>query len=216
MAGVTASGSNRRHREDVPSLRVTPPDAARPPVPAAYMPLFTYLDHQLRRHGVPDVRTDRSAARIRAAVTTGVFADAEWWTGPSQQNDRHSAAWTAARRGAEPRQLRAPDRRVRAPSVIPGALERNVQPLRDKTSRDPGGSQSVSIARPQPVTDHASYVRPLPSPRAPGHVTAVLGDVVLSTALVLGLALAPRPCRSGRHRGIGVHPGRAWAAVTRE
>ena len=71
MATVAAWLRDCWHREDVPvSLQITPPDEARPPVPAAYMPLYTYLDRRYAAHGGPDVRTDRGVARIRAAVTS--------------------------------------------------------------------------------------------------------------------------------------------------
>ena len=104
MARVSAWLRNRRHREDVPSLRVTPPDEARPPVPAAYMPLYTYLD---RRYAATVVLTfEQIEALLGFAPPSPAFADAEWWTGPSGPNDRHTAAWTAARRKATP-QLRA-------------------------------------------------------------------------------------------------------------
>jgi hypothetical protein len=47
MAPVTAWLQDWWYREDAPvSLRVTPLDEARPPVPAAYMPLYAYLDRR--------------------------------------------------------------------------------------------------------------------------------------------------------------------------
>ena len=88
----------------MPSLRVTPPDEARPAVPAAYMPLFTYLD---RRYAATVFLTfEQIEALLGFAPPSPAFADAEWWTGPSGPNDRHAAAWTAARRRATP-QLKA-------------------------------------------------------------------------------------------------------------
>ena len=88
------------HREDVPvSLRITPPDEARPPVPAAYMPLYTYLD---RRYAATVVLTfEQIEALLGFAPASPALADAEWWTG-GVANDRHTAAWTAARRSAAP------------------------------------------------------------------------------------------------------------------
>ena len=90
------------HREDVPaSLETTPPDEARPPVPAAYMPLYTYLD---RRYAATVVLTfEQIEALLGFAPPSPAFADAEWWTGPGGANDRHTAAWTAAHRRAAPR-----------------------------------------------------------------------------------------------------------------
>jgi len=89
------------HREDVPvSLRIPAPDGARPPVPAAYMPLFTYLDR--RYAGTVVLTFEQIESLLGFAPPSPAFADAEWWTGPCGANDRHSAAWTAARRSAAP------------------------------------------------------------------------------------------------------------------
>ena len=90
-----------RHREDVPErLRITPPDEVRPPVPAAYMPLYTYLDR--RYAGTVVLTFEQIEALLGFAPPSPAFADAEWWTGPCGADDRHSAAWTAARRSAAP------------------------------------------------------------------------------------------------------------------
>ena len=101
MAPVTAWLKHRWHREDAPvSLRITPPDEARPPVPAAYMPLYTYLD---RRYAATVVLTfEQIEALLGFAPPSPAFADAEWWTGAGGADDRHTAAWTAARRTAAP------------------------------------------------------------------------------------------------------------------
>ena len=92
-------------REDVPvSLRIAPPEEARPPVPAAYMPLYTYLD---RRYAATVVLTfEQIEALLGFAPPSPAFADAEWWSGSVGASDRHAEAWTAARRTAAP-QLRA-------------------------------------------------------------------------------------------------------------
>ena len=101
MASVTAWLKDRWHREDAPvSLRITPPDEARPPVPAAYMPLYTYLDR--RYAGTVVLTFEQIEALLGFAPPSPAFADAEWWTGPCGANDRHTAAWTAARRSATP------------------------------------------------------------------------------------------------------------------
>jgi hypothetical protein len=101
MAPVTAWLRDCWHRKDVPvSLRIAPPDEARPPVPAAYMPLYTYLD---RRYAATVVLTfEQIEALLGFAPPSPAFADAEWWTGPCGANDRHTAAWIAARRRATP------------------------------------------------------------------------------------------------------------------
>jgi len=90
------------HREDAPvSLRVTPPDEVRPRVPVAYIPLYTYLD---RRYAATVVLTfDQIEALLGFALPSPGFADAAWWTDLRGANDRHTAAWTAARRRAIPR-----------------------------------------------------------------------------------------------------------------
>jgi hypothetical protein len=102
MAPVTAWLQDCWHREDVPvTLRIPPPDEARAPVPAAYMPLYTYLD---RRYADTVVLTfDEIEALLGFAPPSPAFADAEWWTGPCRADDRHAAAWTAARRSAAPK-----------------------------------------------------------------------------------------------------------------
>jgi len=99
MATVAAWFRGSR-REDVPiSVRITLPDEAKPPVPAAYMPLYTYLD---RRYAATVVLTfEQIEALLGFAPASPALADAEWWTGAGA-NDRHTAAWTAARRSAAP------------------------------------------------------------------------------------------------------------------
>ena len=101
MATVAAWLRDCWHREDVAeSLRITPPDEATPPVPAAYMPLYTYLD---RRYAATVVLTfEQIEALLGFAPPAPAFADAEWWTGAGEANDRHTAAWTAAHRSAAP------------------------------------------------------------------------------------------------------------------
>ena len=90
-----------RHRKDVPvSLRVGPPDEARPPVPAAYMPLFTYLECRYAARVV--LTFEQIEALLGFAPPSPAFADAEWWTHSLLAPDRHSAAWIAARRSAAP------------------------------------------------------------------------------------------------------------------
>ena len=104
MAPLTSWLRNRGRQEDAPvSLRVTPPDEPKPSVPAAYMPLFTYLD---RRYATTVFLTfEQIEALLGFVPPSPAFADAEWWTGPGGANDRHAAAWTAARRRAAPQLL---------------------------------------------------------------------------------------------------------------
>jgi hypothetical protein len=83
MARVTAWLRNGGRRAEAPaSLRVTAPDEPRPSaaVPAAYMPLFTYLD---RRYASTVVLTfEQIEALLGFPPPSPAFADAEWWTGP--------------------------------------------------------------------------------------------------------------------------------------
>jgi hypothetical protein len=102
MAGVGAWLRNRRRREEVSAslLRIAPPDEAKPPVPSAYMPLYTYLN---RRYATTVVLTFGDIeALLGFAPPSAAFADVAWWTGP-WTTDRHAAAWTAARRSAVPK-----------------------------------------------------------------------------------------------------------------
>jgi hypothetical protein len=91
-----------RRREHVPAnLRVSPPDDVKPGVPPAYMPLFTYLD---RRYAATVVLTfEQIEALLGFAPPSPGFADAAWWTASPGASDRHTAAWTAARRTAAPK-----------------------------------------------------------------------------------------------------------------
>jgi hypothetical protein len=65
------------------------------------MPLYTYLN---RRYAVTVVLTFADIeALLGFEPPSPAFADAAWWTGPYLANERHAAAWTAARRSAVPR-----------------------------------------------------------------------------------------------------------------
>jgi hypothetical protein len=101
IATATAWLRARWRPQDEPaSLRITPPDEPGPPVPAAYMPLFTYLDR--RYAGTVVLTFEQIEALLGFAPPSPAFADAEWWTGAGEPDDRHTAAWTAARRSAAP------------------------------------------------------------------------------------------------------------------
>jgi len=101
MARLLAWLRNRERRQETPvSLRITAPDEPRPPVPAAYMPLFTYLD---RRYATTVFLTfEQIEALLGFVPPSPAFADAKWWTAPFAATDCHAAAWTAARRRAAP------------------------------------------------------------------------------------------------------------------
>ena len=77
--------------------------------------------------------------------------------------------------------------------MIPGAFEPNVRPTRDTRAATLVQAIPSREARPQPVTDSASYVVAAPAQPTTlfGQFAAVLGDVGLGAALVLAVALVP-------------------------
>lgn len=103
VAAVTGWLRGRRHQgeELVTPLQIPPPDDAKPTVPVAYMPLYVYLDH---RHATTVILTfEQIETLLGFAPPMAAFADVAWWTGSCGTNDRHAAAWIAARRSAAPR-----------------------------------------------------------------------------------------------------------------
>ena len=214
MARVTAWLRNRRHREDAakpPSHATGRSEAA---CPCCVHAVVHLPRSPLRRHGVPDVRTDRSAARIRAAVTSvrrcGVVDGPQWAErSPRRCMDRRASQSNPA--------TERTNRRVRAPSVIPGAFERNVQPQRATPSREPGASRFISRRAPSTCDGRFVLRGRGPSPahdlprtfhRRPGRYRAEHSCRPRPRA-------GTRPCRSGHHRSSGVHPGCPWGAMTR-
>ena len=88
-------------QEDVPeSLRITPPDEPKPARSCRVHARYTYLDCRYAGDGCPDIR--QIEALLGFAPPSPAFADVEWWTGSGGADDRHRAAWTAARRSAAP------------------------------------------------------------------------------------------------------------------
>ena len=175
---------------------------------------FVHLPRSpLRRHGVPDVRTDRSAARIRAAVTSvrrcGVVDGPQWAErSPHRCMDRRASQSNPA--------TECTNRRVRAPSVIPGAFERNVQPPRATPAASPVRADSISRRAPSTCDGQCILRGRGPSPahdlprtfhRRPGRYRAEHSSRPRPRA-------GTRPCGSGHHGSIEVHPGRARAAMT--
>jgi len=77
--------------------------------------------------------------------------------------------------------------------LIPGAFERNVPLHRETRTTSPLPAARVQEARPRPETDSTSYVvaAPVQPTTFLGQFAAILGDVVLGTVLVLGVALVP-------------------------
>jgi hypothetical protein len=100
IATVVARLRDRRRRDVPISLPIAAADEARPSVPPAYMPLYTYLNR--RYAGTVVLTFEQIEALLGFAPPSPGFADAEWWTGAGGANDRHTAAWTAACRSAAP------------------------------------------------------------------------------------------------------------------
>jgi hypothetical protein len=103
----------------VSDLRIAPTDAARVPVPAAYTPVYTYLDRPYAATVVPTSK--QIEALLGFAPPLPAFADAEWWAGACGLDGRHSAAGTAARRDAAPQlSARIPLSAFRNPRTLYG------------------------------------------------------------------------------------------------
>src|SRR5215204_3004108 len=94
IATVVARLRDRRRRDVPISLPTAPADEARPSVPPAYMPLYTYLNR--RYAGTVVLTFEQIEALLGFAPPSRAFADADWWTGAGEAQDRHTAAWTAA------------------------------------------------------------------------------------------------------------------------
>ena len=100
--GMAAGLRDWWHQREAPlNFSIPSPDDVGPAVPAAYVPLYTYLD---RRYAATVVLTFEQIEMLLGFTPPfPAFADAQWWTGPYTTNDRHAAAWTAAHRSAVPR-----------------------------------------------------------------------------------------------------------------
>ena len=89
-----------RRREHLPaSVRVTPQAEASPAVPAAYMPLYTYLDR--RYAGTVVLTFEQIEALLGFTLPASARTDREWWT-VVVGSQHHCAAWTGAGRTAAP------------------------------------------------------------------------------------------------------------------
>jgi hypothetical protein len=103
MVPLAAWLGGRRRQPEVPismSLRTTPADETKPSVPAAYMPLYTYLN---RRYATTVVLTfEQMEALLGFAPPSPASVDAAWWTTSGPGDDHHTSAWLAARRSAKP------------------------------------------------------------------------------------------------------------------
>ena len=69
-------------------------------VPAEYLSLYTYLE---RRYASNVVLTfEQMEALLGFALPESARTERDWWTSPVLCVDRHSDAWTGARRTATP------------------------------------------------------------------------------------------------------------------
>lgn len=72
----------------------------KPPVPAEYVSLYTYLEH--RYASVLVLTFDQMEALLGFALPASAWTEREWWTGGAVHTHRHSAAWVGAGRTATP------------------------------------------------------------------------------------------------------------------
>ena len=92
-----------RRATPVPERRtaVVPLQRPRPLVPPAeYMPLYTYLEHRYASNVV--LTFEQMEALLGFALPEPARTEPDWWTGSALRQDRHSDAWTVARRTAKP------------------------------------------------------------------------------------------------------------------
>jgi hypothetical protein len=74
-----------------------------PRVPAEYLSLYTYLE---RRYASTVVLTfEQMEALLGFALPESASTERDWWTSAALCKDRHSDAWTGARRTATPNLL---------------------------------------------------------------------------------------------------------------
>jgi hypothetical protein len=94
-----------RKAAPVPERRVAvvAPQPATPRVGARYLALYTYLE---RRYASNVVLTfEQMEALLGFSLPAPASTERDWWTSPAGDMDRHSDAWTVARRTATPNLL---------------------------------------------------------------------------------------------------------------
>ena len=79
---------------------VAPMPQARPPVPAEYLSLYTYLEHRYASNVV--LTFEQMEALLGFALPAAARVERDWWTAAAVRSARHSDAWTVARRTATP------------------------------------------------------------------------------------------------------------------
>ena len=84
-------------------VSVVPAQPAAPRVGARYSALYTYLE---RRYASTVVLTfEQMESLLGFSLPAPAWTEREWWTSPADDTDRHSDAWSAARRTATPNLL---------------------------------------------------------------------------------------------------------------
>ena len=79
---------------------VVPAKPAASRVAARYSGLYTYLE---RRYASTVVLTfEQMESLLGFSLPAPAWTEREWWTSPTDDTDRHSDAWSAARRTATP------------------------------------------------------------------------------------------------------------------
>ena len=71
-----------------------------PGVPAAYLSLYTYLEH--RYASVVVLTFEQMEALLGFALPASARTEPDWWTGDAVPAHPHAAAWTGAGRTAVP------------------------------------------------------------------------------------------------------------------
>ena len=79
---------------------VAPIQQPKPRVPAEYLSLYTYLEHRYASNVV--LTFEQMEALLGFSLPQPACTEREWWTGSELRTDRHSDAWTMARRTATP------------------------------------------------------------------------------------------------------------------
>lgn len=84
-------------------ISIAPAPRPKPRVPSEYVSLYTYLEH---RYASTVVLTfEQMEALLGFALPEPASTQDKWWSNPGVHADRHSDAWTVARRTATPNLL---------------------------------------------------------------------------------------------------------------
>ena len=79
---------------------VMPIQTLKPRVPAEYLALYTYLENRYASNVV--LTFEQMEALLGFTLPQRACTEQDWWTGAALRADRHSDAWTMARRTATP------------------------------------------------------------------------------------------------------------------